>query len=193
MQDEKTEAAATAAKSPAGDKPELTPFQKRFNESLEKWKAEGCQVILDEKTPTERFCGGKPHGVKIEPVNEAGNVVMAVACTERHERQWTFEVPEVEMKAELQRQKDAVAKAEADGGKERDPMKASVTITLDLRTQEVNIDPWVPTPGVGLQLGAIITAHFQHQLMSGLLMKRDPILTPTKGIINPKTGKPFVQ
>jgi hypothetical protein len=189
MQDEKTEAAATADKPLAGDK--LTAFQQRFNEALEKWKAEGCTKVM-AGAEGEHFCGAKPHGVKMEPVNAAGNVTMAVACNAGHERQWTFEVAEAEMKEELKRQREAVLKAEADGGKTRDPMKASVTITLDLRTQEVHIDPWCPTPGVGLQLGALITAHFQHEVMASRLMKREDILTPVKGIINPKTGKPFV-
>lgn len=189
MQDETTKGAvATDDKSHDADKPALTPFQTRFNEALEGWKKEGCSVVLDAGTDKERFCGAKPHGVKIEPADADGNVIMAVDCAERHARVWTFKVPEVEMKTELARQKEA-AKTAA-----RDPLKASVSITLDLRTQEVSIEPWVPTPGVGLQLAAMLTAHFQREFMAGHLAaeKAGKIVTPPAGIINPKTGKPFV-
>ncbi len=192
MQDQKTEAAETDAKSPDADKPSLTPFQKRFDEQLQAWKKDGCQVIVDQGKPEEHFCGAKPHRVMMDPVGEDGNVTMIVDCQDGHARQWEYKVPEEEMKGELARQKEAMLAAQAAGGKTKDPMIATVTIKLDLRTQEVTIDPWVPTPGVGLQLGALITAHFAHEAMSSMLMKRDPILTPQKGIINPKTGRPFV-
>lgn len=195
MNGEKTDGVGTVDdKSPAQGKAgvELTPFQKRFNDALEGWKKDGCSVVLDEKTPTERFCGGKPHRVKMEEPGEDGQVTMVVDCQAGHERQWEFKVPQDEMKAELARQQEAMKKAVEDAGKTKDPLKASVTITLDLRTQDVSIEPWVPTPGVGLQLAAMLTAHFSHELMSSKLMKRDTIVTPPKGILNPKTGKPFV-
>lgn len=180
------------AGSVATDEPRPTEgnFTERFNDALKAWRAEGCsQDVPNEDGSAVARCNGRPHGTKIEPADADGNVTMVIACEHGHERSWEFKVAEVEMKAELARQAAAAAQAEKDGGKTRDPMKASVTITLDLKTQEVRIDPWVPNPGVGIQLAGMLMSHFFAQLQMGAAPANARLKLPPKGIINPKTGK----
>jgi hypothetical protein len=193
--DETTLPPAGEAKSPAApDAPKSEPmaWQKNFAKLVEGWKKEGCAAVIDAGTDKERFCGGKPHLTKMGKP-EGGRIPITVNCTEGHEDAWKTDISEADVQADFARQKEAAAAAQAERIKDKDPMKASVTITLDLKTQEFDIDAWVPTPGLGLQLAAVLTSHFSQMLMASKLMERPKILTAPKGIIDPKTGKPFVQ
>ncbi len=183
MQDEKTEAAATPDKSPAGDN-----FQTRFAAQLEKWREQGCAIGPEGGL---ELCGARPHRTKISPADADGNVTMHVDCSNGHEDVWQFKVAEAEMKAELMRQAEAAKVAEANGGKSLNPMVAKVTISLDLRTQELKIEPWVPTPGMGIQLAGMLMSHFfaQLQQMAGGQSNGPKIKLPPKGILHPKTGR----
>ena len=180
--------AETPAKSPDTNK---VPFTERFTAALEGWRKEGCPVVVGEGTH-KKACGAPPHRTKMEPKNAAGDIVMVIDCAAEHPDVWRFAVPEVEMKAELERQAKASREAEANGGKTMDPMKASLKITMDLRTQEVAIDPWVPTPGIGIQLAGILMSHFFAQMQASSKAGAKPrIVTPAKGIVHPVTGKPL--
>lgn len=193
MENEAAAAAETPAKSP--DTNSTPNFQERFAAQLEKWRDEGCpRAIEAEGNDAHALCGAPPNAVKMDKANSEGNIVMHVACKDGHENVWSFSVPQIEMKAELARQAEAAKAAEAAGRKALDPMKASVKITMDLATQEVTIEPWVPTPGVGLQLAAILTAHFQDLFVQARKNNAPSKLKlPPNGIIHPKTGKILTQ
>lgn len=174
----------TQGKSPDTNSPK---FQDRFAAKLEEWRKEGCSVVV-KKEDGDSFCGGKPHRSKMnKPVD--GIVKMVVDCEHGHAEVWSFDVPEEELNAELKAQAAAAAEAEKNGAEGRDPMKASIKITLDLRTQEVAIEPWVPTPGMGLQLAAMLTAHFTGQFNAGT--KPAKLFTPNKTIVDSK-GKVLI-
>lgn len=170
-------------------------FQTRFNAALEQWRKDGCPRIAPGESETAldaKLCGARPHRTKMSPKDDAGNHVMTVDCTNGHEAAWTFTLTGEELAASVAAQLKASREAEANGGK--DPLKASVTIKLNLKTQEVEIDAFVPTPGVGLQLAAMLNCYFAAQFSRTLAQTPQPmILTPDKKIINPKTGKPIIQ
>lgn len=184
--------AETHAKSP--DTNSTPNFQERFAAELEKWREEGCpRAIEAEGNDAHALCGAPPHGVTMDKPDAAGDVVMRVACAKGHKDVWHYAVPEAEMKTELARQAAAAEAAKANGGKALDPMKASITITLDLKTQEVAISPFVPTPGIGLQMAAILTAHFQKLFLDAMEHPKAPRLKmPTRGLVHPQTGKPLL-
>lgn len=181
MKHETAEPAVTPAPRPTEN------FQDRFAAALEKWRAEGCTHPTDAGAA---LCGARPHRTKITPADAEGNVMMVVDCASGHEGVWTFKVAEAEMKAELRRQAEAAQDAQANGGKALDPLVAKVTISMHLKTQEVKIDPWVPTPGLGIQLAGILLSHFFAQMQKTVeASNRAPLQLPKKGIIHPKTGR----
>lgn len=189
MSDEKAAGpAATADKSQNSNK----TFQERFNEALEGWRKEGCHRISSD-TGT-KLCGAAPHRAKMLPVDADGNVSMVVDCASGHSDVWKFKVAEAEMKDELARQQSAAVRAAEDAGKvARDPMKATLKITMDLKTQAISIDQWVPTPGMGIQLAGILMSHFFAQIQqAGAADQSGLALPPEKKLIDPKTGKPIV-
>lgn len=167
--------------------PRTENFQDRLNAALEKWRDEGCPI-----NGNLGACGARPHLTKMSPKDAEGNIVMSIACAEGHEDVWQFKIPAVEMQAELARQQAAAAEAERNGGKAKDPMKASVKITMDLKTQEVTIDPWVPTPGMGIQLAGILMSHFFAQMQANAA-PANRLKLPPQGLVHPKTGRPIVQ
>lgn len=191
MNDEKPAGAAeTPAKSPSSDKPET--FQDRFNAALETWRKEGCAHVM-EGAEGVHACGARPHRAKMSKPDAAGNVTMSVDCVAGHADVWSFVVPAAEMKADLERQAKAAAEAQGAAGGEKDSMKASLKITMDLRTQAVNIEPWVPTPGVGIQLAGILMSHFFAILQEGAKAAQTSsglALPPEKKILD-RTGKPL--
>lgn len=188
--EKEADSAATPDKSPNISSP---TFQERFTAQLEAWRKEGCRRLAkgeSETDPAAEFCGAAPHRSKMnKPVD--GIVKMVVDCAAGHAEVWSFDVAEADLKAELKRNAEAAAEAEKNGKEGRDPMKASVKITLDLRTQEVAIDPWVPTPGMGLQLAAMLTAHFTALFNAG--SKPAKLFTPNKSLVHPVNGKILVQ
>lgn len=181
--------AETPAKSPDTNKG--PSFQERFTAQLEEWRKVGCPVVVGDGLE-KRPCGSMPHRTKMLPKDAEGNVWMVVDCQAEHEEVWKFSFPHAELVAEMERQKAASAEAEKTGGISKDPSKASVKITLDLRTQEFTIEPWVPTPGLGLQLAATLMAHFSQQLMMGFKAPHAGLIVPKKGIVDPKTGKQLI-
>lgn len=176
------------------DTNKLADFQERFNAHLEKWRAEGCGAdVINEDGSAVARCGAKPHRTKLLPKDANDDVTMQVDCQDGHENVWQFKVPAVELQAELARQAAAAKQAEEQGGAAKDPLKASVTIIMDLRTQEVRIEPWVPTPGMGIQLAGILMSHFFAQMQAGAASPAPGKLKlPAKGLVHPKTGKPLV-
>lgn len=185
-------AAATADRSPNSDKPQT--YQERFNAALEGWRKEGCQTVMGS-AEGDFTCGKPPHRAKMLKPDESGDVTMSVDCVAGHEDVWQFKIPKAEMEADIKRQADAAAKADADGSKggARDPMIASVKIMMNLRTQQVEIDPWVPTPGLGIQLAGILMSHFFAQLQAS------QAAAPAGGLVLPKekklldrNGKPLI-
>lgn len=75
----------------------------------------------------------------------------------------------------------------------KDPMKASLKISMDLKTQQVEIDPWVPNPGLGIQLAGMLLAHFFAEQQANIAAQPSGGLKlPEKRLIDPKTGKPIV-
>ncbi len=192
MENGKAEAAGSEGTHEA---PPTDNFSARLESELVKWRAEGCPR-WDKGDETDRAgtpCGARPHKTKIEPADADGNVTMHIDCTAGHEDVWQFKVAETDMKAELKRQALAAADANANGGKTLDVTKARVTITLDLKTQDVTIDPWVPTPGVGLQLAAMLNIYFAQQIADGMRKKAaaaaPKIKTPSKALVHPTSGK----
>lgn len=171
--------------------PRTENFQDRLNAALEKWRNEGCPRPGDDD-PKTVICGSRPHLTKMDPKDADGNIVMHINCAAGHEDVWQFKIPAVEMQAELARQQAAAAEAERNGGKAKDPMKASVKITMDLKTQEVTIDPWVPTPGMGIQLAGILMSHFFAQMQANAA-PANRLKLPPQGLVHPKTGRPIVQ
>lgn len=193
MSDEAAGPEATQGKSPSSSS--APSYHARFNEAVEGWKAICCQKFEKHKR-----CGAPPHKTRMERPNEDGSVTLKIDCHAGHEGVWTFDITADEMKAEVERIREAQEKvsAEAQAGDgtpqvARDPLKASVKISMDLRTQAITIDKWVPTPGIGLQLAAILTCHFSAAFQQSAGPLPGALALPAeKKIVDPKTGKPVV-
>lgn len=185
MENGKEPGATTDAKSPDTNKP---TFQDRFNAKLEEWRKTGCPVVVGEGLD-KKACGGRPHRSTMKPKDADGNVAMVIDCENGHAGVWEFKVAEAELQADLARQQAAAKEAEKTGAVSRDPMKASIKITMDLTTQQFTIEQWVPTPGLGIQLAGTLMSHFFAQLQAGNAPKGPKIHTPTKGLVDPKTGR----
>lgn len=182
MESEKDGSEGTDAKSPDTNK----SYQERFNSAIEGWKKDGCPKESTKEAGGP--CGAAPHKVGMLPEKD-GYIVMTVNCAAGHERVWEFAVPAAEMKAEVERK---MREAEASGGIKRDPTKASVTITMDLKTQQFSINEFVPTPGLGIQLAGVLMSHYFAKLQEGNRAPADPaVALRPKPVLHPRTGKPL--
>lgn len=172
--------AATPDKSPNTDKPKS--YQDRFQDAIEAWRKEGCPERTHSAEEAPEVCGKPPHRVKMSPKDSAGFHTMSVDCSAGHQNVWTFEVSAEEMQEDLEARAAADAKAHGEDGAvtARDPMKATLKITMDLKTQQVDIEPWVPTPGMGIQLAGILMAHFFAQMQATFSA------APAGGLVLPK-------
>lgn len=179
---------ATRAKSPDTSKPET--YQDRFNAALEAWRKEGCSCSKQNDVR----CGARPHRVRMLPKDADGNLTMSVDCVDGHEGVWQFKVPAEEMARDAAAQAEAMRRAEADAGSApRDPMKASLKITMDLKTQAISIDQWVPTPGVGIQLAGILMSHFFAQIQqAGPAPGAGGLVLPGEKKLLDRNGKPII-
>lgn len=165
----------TPGKSPDTNKTE--GFQARFNALLAEWKKTGCPRDKDGHP-----CGAPPHRVKMLPGTEPGIVVLHVDCNAGHEDVWQYEVPEAEVKDEAARQA-----SNSPDGYNRDAFSAWVKIKMDVRTQQFEVDSWVPTPGLGIQLAGVLQAHFYEKLrLSQKAPAPGKIITPGTKLVDPK-------
>lgn len=184
MNDAEAGQAATPDKSQDTSK----PYTERFNAALEGWRKEGCPRSKDDHP-----CSALPHRCKILPKDADGNFTMSMDCVAGHEDVWQFKISAEEMNNELDKQSAAAKEATDNAGKSitRDPMKATLKITMDLRTQQIDIEPWVPTPGIGIQMAGILLSHFFAQLQ-GTIKQPAPgaIITPSKKLLD-RNGKPI--
>lgn len=163
-------------------------FNERFNAQLEAWRAEGCKRQMDGAEGIHD-CGARPHRVRMLPEDVAGDIAMSVDCSAGHEGVWVYKVPAVEMQADMERQAEAARTAA--GG--RDPMVATLKISMNLRTQQVDIEPFVPTPGLGIQLAGILMSHFFAQMQESV--NKSPangLFTPGPKKLLDRNGKPVM-
>lgn len=168
-------------------------YQERFNAALREWKTYGCQHAGGDNINPQgkEVCGGDPHRVRMLPADESGHFTLSVGCASGHDDVWHFKVSEAEMRADLAQKAAAAQQAGADAGRDaRNPDKAFLKITMDMKTQEVSIDPWVPNPGLGIQLAGILMSHFFAQLQSAGA-PAPKLALPEKRILHPKTGRPI--
>ncbi len=188
--EQEADSQATDGKSPDT----IKTFQERFNERLEAWKKEGCQEQVEDpqRAGQTMACAAAPHRSKMNPKDANGVVVMSVDCAAGHQDVWKFEILEAELKADLKRQAEATAAARGEDGDAREPGKAWIKVTMDVATQSFAIKSWVPTPGLGIQLAGILTAHFYAELQRGNVTPKKAILTADKKLVDPRTLKPLV-
>jgi hypothetical protein len=157
--------AATLDKSRTSDK--VTP-QERIDAFVEAARVEGCQFKTMDATDTVKACGAPPHRVKQTPPKD-GKIKLLIDCAAGHAEQWEIEFDAAELIAASSKQRDALKKTEnevvdSDPSDKNDPMIARIEITMDIRSQEVKIKPFVPTPLVGLGMLAVCQKSFFDQM-----------------------------
>lgn len=201
----KSEKGAVSGETPvrSPEPPEgVAPFQARFAAQIAEWKAKGCpfKVVIGTGGTEDTLCGAAPHKIKAMPVGKGNDGVVYVAdCLKGHERQWEFTITAAELKEEQERQREALLDAERNGGAHlsqeqlaahRDPTKATITIVMDVKTQDVTItDTYVPNPGAGALMAMVAQKYFMDQL-GEMKPKKAPILLPSKKLIGPG-GRPL--
>ncbi len=194
-----TEKEAGSAETPAKSPDTNKPFQERFNEQLEAWRKEGCPIdvtpdLREKQGKPKVLCGARPHRARMLPAVD-GVITMSVDCVNGHVDVWQFKVSSAEMEKDIAAQSAAATRASEDAaGVARDPLKAVLKITMDLRTQAVDIEPWVPTPGVGIQLAGILMSHFFAEIQAGQAAanERNGIALPPEKKLLDRNGKPIV-
>jgi hypothetical protein len=161
-----------------GDKSRATGnFQKQFTEQIEIWKKEGCQVPVRDGEAV-RPCGATPHRVKQGKPNEKGMVPLLIDCTAGHAESWKFMVDQEQMKRDAEDQAAAMAKA----------AEAKVTITFNMKTQAIGIDPLVPNPGIGLMMLAYAQKFFFDQVSQEEEKRKSGLFTPDRRLLD-RNGK----
>lgn len=165
-------------------------FTNRLDLFVKKAKEDGgCTFKTKGADDAVIVCGAPPHNVKQDPPNKAGKIVLHIDCHAGHEDQWQFEVDYQEMQREAASAQAALRKTQGTAeaaAVERDPMVASITIKLNLASQEVSIDPYVPTPLVGLGMLAIAQKSFFDQLAETDKVRKDGLDLPSpKKIVSP--------
>jgi hypothetical protein len=189
---EHSTSAPAAASGATADKSRSSaePWQARFNAALAEWRKTCCQYKADADAAP---CGAPPHRVKmVSDEKNPGGQIMLVDCARDHKEQWAFAVTAQEMEASLADAEKAAGRARAatEEAEGRDPNKARLLITMDMKTQEVTIEPWVPTPGLGVQLAGHALAYFFSQLNALPTRPADGIhLATKKEIVHPTTGR----
>jgi hypothetical protein len=125
--------------------------------------------------------------------DDEGKILMHVDCENGHEDVWQFALTKDELTQAIQEQAAAAQRARDAGSANapKDPTKAYATITMDVATQQVSIDCFVATPGLGIQLAGILMSHFFAQLQATSRPAGAPggLKLPPKGIVHPKTGR----
>ncbi len=175
--------------SPETDgKPRTTDkgFQQRFQEETERWKSEGCPFLLKEGGPEEHRCGAKPHMIRMGAPDEAnaeGLIPWYATCANGHKDTFTLWVDPKEMANDEEARRAATAEAGANAGK--DPMVATLLLKFDMRTQGFAMEPYIPNPGLGLQMIMLAMKALFDQMAPA---ETKPI--PKRGLFTPATPEP---
>lgn len=187
------ELAGTEGKSPSSDKPSVS---ERFIAQVEEWKKTGCPYKSRKADDTIKICGAAPHRAKQITREEGKIVVFQVDCVEGHEEQWEFLASAEEIKADAKKQFSAqqngervAAEARAAG---RNPMVAELHLKLNMMTHEFNFEPFIPSPGIGLQMLALAQKAIFDQMDVTQKQRKDGLEIPEpKKLVTPN-GKPIL-
>lgn len=177
--DQGADSEATPDKSPS-----TGSFAEKFKQQMSEWATAGCPTGVRGGGR----CGKPPHDVKPYPIASDGGVKFEVVCSAGHQA-WEYNATAEELKKEAEIAKTQGQTQDVPLGDGRDPMIARITIIYDLRTQAVAIEPFIPSPLVGLGMLDVARKSLYDQMSPQTKERKDGLMVPERVLIDPKTGK----